>query len=124
NQMTCTQFCLGIGEQRRHIEVELPPNVLSSRRNVAESGIVLVKEFMIEPCANNFAGALFDFANVNQHPCGWIDRTGENKIGDVITTAPMARTRFAAESAQIFSIAPVINAQTPGSGEFEALANG
>src|SRR5206468_12875214 len=115
SQMTSTQFCFEVGGQRRDIDVELPGNVLRSRRNVAESGIVLIKELVIETRAHNFARPLFDFADVNQHPCCWIDRPGKNEIGDVITTAPIARTRFGAESAQIFSIAPVTNAQTPGS---------
>src|SRR5437870_10304599 len=123
-QVTSTQFCFDIGEQRRDIDVKLPRDVLGSRRNVAERGVVLVKEFVIETCAHNFAGAAFDFADVNQHSCCWIDGASENKIGDVIAAAPIARVCFRAESAQVFSIAPLSNAQTPGSGEFETFAYG
>src|SRR5437667_24316 len=82
------------------------------------------KFFGIESCSHNFASALFDFADVNQHSCYWIDRPGKNKIGDVIAAAPIARTRFGAESAQIFSIAPIANVQTASRRELEALANG
>src|SRR5205807_760786 len=110
--------------QRRDIDVKLPRDVLGSRRSLAERGIVLVKEFVIETCAHNFAGALLDFTDVDQHSCCWIDRSVEDEIGDVIPTAAIACVRFRAESAQVLSIAPVANVQTPGSREFEALADG
>src|SRR2546430_7820528 len=110
--MTRAQFCLDVGEQRRHIEVKLPGNVLGSRRNITESRVVLVQKLVIETCAHNFGGALFDFADVNQHSCCWIDRPGKNEIGDIITTAPIARVRFRAKSAEVFSVAPLLNVQT------------
>src|ERR1700758_2988090 len=90
-QVTSAQFCFNVGEQRFYIDVELPRNVLGSRSKVAKSRIVFVKELMIEAFAHDFTGALFNFADVNQHPCRWIHRTGEDKIGDVIAATAIAR---------------------------------
>ena len=122
--MTRAQFCLDVGKQRRHIEVKLARDVLGSRRNITKSRVVLVQKLVIEPFAHNFARALFDFADVNQHSCCWIHRAGEDEIGDVIATAPIAAVRFRAEGGQIFAFAPTINMQTPRRGEFQAFADG
>ena len=78
---------------------------------------------MIEAFAHDFTGPLFYFADVNQHPGRRIHGTGEDEVGDVIATASVARVRFRAESAQVFSIAPIANVQTPGRREFQALAD-
>src|SRR5438876_8633784 len=64
-QVTTAQFCLDVREHRRHIYVELPRNVLGSRRNIAKSRIILVKELVIEAFAHDFTGPLFYFADVN-----------------------------------------------------------
>src|SRR5439155_5223471 len=102
-------------------DIELPGNVLRSRRSVAESGIVLVKKFVIETCAHNFARALFDFADVNQHSRRWVHRPREHEISHVITTASVARIRFRPEGAQVFSIAPIALVQTARRRELEAF---
>ena len=122
-QVTSAQFCFGIGEQRCDIGVELPRNVLGSRRSIAKGTIVLVKEFVIEAFAQNFTGPLFDFADVNQHSCHWIDRPSEDEVGYVIPTASVERVGLRAESAQVFRIAPMTDVQTPRGRELETLAN-
>src|SRR5262245_20387621 len=100
--MTSAQFCFDVAEQRRGIEVKLACYVLGSRRNIAESGVVLVQKLVIEPFTHNLARALFDFADVDQHSRCWIHRAGEDEIGDVITTASVARIRLRSESALVF----------------------
>src|SRR5437773_1225634 len=121
--VTSAQCCFDVREHRRQIYVELPRNVLDSRRKIAERSIILVEKLVIEALADNFTRPLFDFTDVNQHPCRWIHGTGEDEVGDVIATAPVTRVRFRAESAQVFSITPIANVQTPGGGEFQALAD-
>ena len=88
-----------------------------------KAGIILVEKLVIETFAKDFTGALFNFADVNQHSCRWIHGTGEDEVGDVIATAPVTRVRFRAEGAQVFSIRSIANVQTPGGGEFQALAD-
>src|SRR5262245_58226500 len=87
-----------------------------------EGGIVLVEESVIEPLPHNRASALLDFADVNQHSRNRIDGTGEDKIGDVITTASVARFRFRTKNGQIFALAPLGDMQATRSRKFEALA--
>jgi hypothetical protein len=78
---------------------------------------------VIEAFARDLTGAIFNFANVNQHPGRRIHRAGEDEVGDVIATAPVARVRFRAEIGQVFSIAPIANVQTPGGGKFQSLTD-
>ena len=122
--MTSAQFCLDVGEQRRHIEVKLARNVLGSWRHVAESSIVLVEELVIETLAHDFTRPFFDLADVNEHSRRWIDRPSKDEIGHVITTASVARVRFRAKSAEVFSVAPLLNVQTARGGKFQPFANG
>src|SRR5262249_57027059 len=106
------QFCFGIREQRRHMVVKLPRNVLRSRRKLPKSRIVLVKKFVIEKVTHNFAGTLLDFADVNQHSRGWIDGTGEDKISNVIAAAAITRIRFGAERGRVLLVGPSLNVQS------------
>ena len=68
---------------------------------------------MIETIAKNFSGALLNFADVDQHPSCWIDRTGEDEIGNVIAAAAIARIRFGAKHGQVFLLAPMFGVQPP-----------
>jgi hypothetical protein len=82
--MTSGERCIDIREQRRNIDIELLRYVLSRRRNVTERRVILIEKFVIETLAHNCAGPLFDFTNVDEHSIAWIDRSGKNKIRDVI----------------------------------------
>ena len=92
----------------------MPRNIFGSRRNGAEGRIVFVEEFVVEPLPHNPARAVLDLADVNQHSRSRIDRTGENEIGDVIATAPVACIRFGPKSRQIFDAAPTVDVQAAG----------
>src|SRR6188472_3064425 len=89
-----------------------------------EGRIVCVEEFVVEPLPHNPAGALLDLADVNQHSRSRIDRTGENEIGDVISTASVVCIRFGAKILQILDVAPTVDVQATGGREFESFADG
>src|SRR6266496_4822243 len=115
--MTSGQLCIDIREQRRNIDIELSRNVLSRRRNLTERRVILIEKFVIETLAHNFAGALFDFTDVDEHSIAWIDRSGKNKIRDVIAAGAVARVGLRTEGSQVFPVTPTANAQTPRSEE-------
>ena len=104
--MAHDEGCIDIGEERRNVEVELSRNIRRRRWNVAERRIVLIEKLVIETLAHNLAGSLLDFADVNQHSVALIDRSGKNKICDVIAARAVARVRFRAENRQIFGVTP------------------
>ena len=79
---------------------------------------------MIETVAHNFFRPLFNLADVDQHSRCWIDRPGEDEVDDVISTGSVPCVRLRTERAEVFSIAPLLNMQAPGSGKFEPLAHG
>jgi hypothetical protein len=111
--MAHCEACIDIGEQRRNVDVELSRNIRRRRWNVAERRIVLVEKLVIKTLADNFAGSLLDFADVNQHSVALVHRPGKNKICDVIAARAVARARFGAENRQIFGVTPTADVQTP-----------
>src|SRR4029453_8881286 len=79
---------------------------------------------MIETIAKNFSGSLLNFADVDQHPSCWIDRTAEDEIGNVIAAAAIARICFRTEHGQVFLLAPIFDMQPPRGRKFQTLADG
>src|SRR6266550_3437093 len=110
--MTSGQLCIDIREQRRNIDIELSRNVLSRRRNVTERRVILIEKLVIETLAHDFAGALFDFTDVDEHSIAWINRPGKNKIRDVIAPGSVLRLRFRAEGGEVFAVTPLFYMQT------------
>jgi predicted ArsR family transcriptional regulator len=79
---------------------------------------------MIETIAKNFSGALFNFADVDQHPSCWLDRTGEDKIGNIIAAAAIARICFRSKRCRILLVSPTGDVQASRCGKFQAFADG
>src|SRR5262249_8986784 len=122
--MTSTQSCSPIRKQRRDIAIKLTRNVFCSWENLAKRRIVLVQKFVIETTAKNFSGALFDFANVDQHPSCWIDGTGEDEIGNVIAAAAIPRICFRSKRCRVLLLSPTGDAQAARGRELQAFADG
>ena len=78
---------------------------------------------MIETLTYNFAGTLFDFADIDQHSVAWINGPGKNKIRNVIATRAMTSIGFRTENRQIFGVAPTVNVQTPRCRELDTFAD-
>jgi len=79
---------------------------------------------MIETIAKNFSSALLNFADVDQHPSYWIDRTGEDEIGNVISAAAIARACFRSKRCRVLLLSPTNDVQASRCGKFQAFADG
>src|SRR5437764_6523502 len=106
------------------MSIKLTDDVLGSRRNVAEGRIILVYKFVIETITKNFAGALLNFADVDQHPGCWIDRTGEHEIGNVIASAAITRICFRSKRCCVLLFSPTCVVQASLRGKFHTLTDG
>ena len=121
--MTGDKFCADIRKERRKIAMQLSCDTLHRRRNCTERGVVLIQELVIKTSAQQFPGTLFDFTDVDEHSIAWIDRSGKNKIRDVIAAGAVARVGLRTEGSQVFPVTPTANAQTPRCRELETFAD-
>src|SRR5256885_3372456 len=122
-QVTNAEFCLDVGKQWRDLGIEFPSNIRRSRRNIAKRWVILIQEFVIKPVAKGSPGALFDFADVDQHAPRWIDGASKYEISNIIAAAAMLRVCFRAKHGQVFLFVPIFDVQPPRSGEFKALTD-
>ena len=67
-QVAGDQLGLPVLEERRGGSEKLAGNILSGRRHVGESRIVLVQELVVETIVQNLPDPLLDLADVHQHP--------------------------------------------------------
>src|SRR5262249_2974369 len=104
--MTGNQLCVAISEQRSYVVEKLARNVFSSWRPFAKGRIVFVQKFVIKLIVDDFAGAAFNFADVDQHPGDRIDPAAEDKIGDVIATGSVFRAALLAKRGDVFAFTP------------------
>src|SRR5260370_2447359 len=93
------------------------------RRLLAERGIVLIQELVIEMVVDNFSCALLDLADINKHSVAWIHRAGKNKIRGVVAAGAVKRLRLRTKSDRIFAVGPAGYKQAARSGKFEAFAD-
>src|ERR1700758_1176693 len=78
---------------------------------------------MIETIAKNFSGALLNFADVDQHARGWVNRTSEDKIGNVIAAAAIARICLRSKRCRVLLLSPTNDVQASRRGKFQAFAD-
>src|SRR5258705_4160890 len=66
-QVTSDQLGIHVREDWGNVEVELPGYIFRRGREILKSRMVLIQELVIETVVNDFPGAIFHFADVDQH---------------------------------------------------------
>src|SRR5438105_15662274 len=78
---------------------------------------------MVETRVQHFFCPLFDFADVNQHPIGWINFAAENKKGDIVSAGAVTRAGFRSKGGQVLFVSPIRTKEPAGSGKLQPLAD-
>src|SRR5437016_1341125 len=84
-------------KKRCDIIEKLPANILGCRHLVPEGGVIFVQKAMVVAIVNDFAGALLNFADVDQHSGGRIGLTGKNKVSDIVASGAVTCGAFFTE---------------------------
>src|SRR5438067_4639071 len=111
-------------KKRCDIIEKLPTNILGCRHLVPEGGVIFVQKAMVVAIVNDFAGALLNFADVDQHSGGRVGLTGKDKIGNIVAAGAVTRGAFFTEKLAVLFCGKFRCKQPPRSGEFDAFADG
>src|SRR5207247_9960152 len=93
-QMHGNKPCRIAVKKRCDIIEKLPTNILGCRHLVPEGGVIFVQKTMVIAIVNDFAGALLNFAAVDQHSGGRVGLTGQDRIGTLIAAGALNRWSF------------------------------
>src|ERR1700732_1638518 len=111
------------GKKGCHLAQQLIGDIFRCWRQVMKNRVVFIEKPMIKCIVDNPTGALFDFANINEHAGFGIDSAGKYEVGDIISASAVAGSAFGPERNEVLGVRPAADVKTQRGRKFEAFAN-